>query len=486
MENLPAEKTDKEIEVSFKHGIVPINFNELTRFANLILASGLAPKSFNTLEKIAIGILTNMEMGRPIITGLQDLAIINGRCGIYGDATTSMILASGLMDEGYPIEEEIGTPRTDSWTFTYRVKRKGGPERIGVWSWKDAKGAGFDEPKTREGRPDKYSPWTRFTRRMMQWKARNYVNRDVFGDVLKGLKTVEEMHDIVDMAPTGDGRFEVKKDAAERASDISKDLDEGPAGQEVEQVDIVKAELKAESLKQKEEPEKVDLGNPPEKKTAGQKLQDDLGEMEEIKPDPIAVDPEIKKLYNSKRKGKGKSGLSGLVAEYANRIPFWPKGNYDELIRKWAVLYKGNPPFPKSIRWLGPEQKPEMKGRESEPVEETEEPDHVKDEAEETEKSWAETVKDNGLEMPKIPELCKNCTKEGCGGAYSQLYDSADGELTCDIYVREEPQETGGYVECEMYGQRKSVKVCQKKCKKGKESKCPEYAQYLLDNDIQF
>ena len=188
----------KNIELT--KGVIPQDFEDVMRFAALIHAAQLAPKGFDSPQKCAIGILTNMEMGRPIITGLQDLAIINGKCGIYGSATTAMILASGEMEEGYPKETETGTPYTKDWMFTYTVKRKGRPEKTGRWSWEDSIRAGFDKA-------DKHLPWVRFTRRMMQWKARNFVNSDEFGDILRGMKTVEELHDYVDMEVTPNGSF---------------------------------------------------------------------------------------------------------------------------------------------------------------------------------------------------------------------------------------------------------------------------------------
>jgi len=207
-DNPPAIVPTKPVDLT--HGIRPGDFDELNRFATLVHRAHLSPQSFDTPEKIAIGILTNMELGRPIITGLQDLAIINGKCGIYGDASMAMVTASGLMDLGYPKETETGTPYEDSWTFTFTVKRKGGVEHTGRWTWVESKRAGFDNPQLKRGGNDNFSPWRRFTRRMMQWKARNYVMRDVFGDVLKGMKTVEDLHDmdgVIDLAPSGPGSF---------------------------------------------------------------------------------------------------------------------------------------------------------------------------------------------------------------------------------------------------------------------------------------
>ena len=156
-EELGVQKSEKKElkNIMFDKGIMPKDYDDVMRFAGLVHGAGLAPKGFNTAPQCAIGILTNLEQGRPAITGLQD-----------------------LMEKDYPVETETGTPYEDDWKFTYTVKRKGRPEVTGVWTWIDSKRAGFDKPKTKDGRDDIWSPWTSFTRRMMQWKARSFVNQD--------------------------------------------------------------------------------------------------------------------------------------------------------------------------------------------------------------------------------------------------------------------------------------------------------------------
>lgn len=197
-------------------GLTVKHMGDAWKLASIIHQSGLAPKAFDSPQKVFTGMLMNIELGRPIIGGLQDLAIINGRCGIFGDASLALITDSGLMESGYPKETESGSPFSDSWTFTYKVKRKGRPEATGVWSWAEAKRAGLDNPKTRDGREDRFSPWRRWTRRMMQWKARNFVLRDEFGDVLKGIRSVEELHDYVDMEPQDNGAFQAPEQPREK------------------------------------------------------------------------------------------------------------------------------------------------------------------------------------------------------------------------------------------------------------------------------
>jgi hypothetical protein len=188
--------------IELRQGVLPKDYEDVMRFAGLVHSSGLAPKGFDTAPKVAVGILTNLELKRPIITGLQDLAIINGRCGIYGNAALAMVTASGLMENDYPKQTEAGTPFQDDWTFTFTVKRKNHPEVTGIWTWAESKRAGFDDPKTKDGKDDIWTPWKRFTRRMMQWKARTFVLRDEFGDILQGMNIAEDLHDVIDLEQT--------------------------------------------------------------------------------------------------------------------------------------------------------------------------------------------------------------------------------------------------------------------------------------------
>jgi len=195
------------IDIDFSQGIVPQSYAEAMQMAALLHKSGLAPKSLDTMEKVAVACFMCLELGRPIMTGIQDIGVINGKAGIYGDAALGHVRASGLLE--YIKETETGTPYTDDWTFRCELKRKGAPEpRVGIWTWQDAKRAGVDDPKMRDGRPDTFSPWRRFTRRMMQFKARNFPLRDEFGDVLKGMRLAEDNYDAIDMYATANGSWE--------------------------------------------------------------------------------------------------------------------------------------------------------------------------------------------------------------------------------------------------------------------------------------
>lgn len=325
--NLPEVTDVKTREVSLMGGIIPKDFSELTRFANLVHQSRLAPKGFDTVEKVAIGLLTNMELGRPIITGLQDLAIINGRCGIYGDASLAMVTASGKMDEGYPKSTETGTPFTDDWTFTFTVKRIGRSEETGVWTWIDAKRAGFDDPKTKDGRKDIWSPWTRFTRRMMQWKARNFVMRDNFGDILKGMKTVEDLHDLdpIPMSKQSDGSFSTESGSASDLAEKIKEKAEQPIAEtprNPEQADETQKHLKAalaDKIKENETEHHQLWSQNQQKQTEADKAGNvvDAEFKAELPPEDKVTDPgdEQDPLPDAKKQGE-KADQSEILCPY--------------------------------------------------------------------------------------------------------------------------------------------------------------------------
>lgn len=207
-----------------QRGIVPKTSGELVRMAKLVHESGLSPSSFRTWQQVTVAMGMCLELGRPILTGIQDMAVINGRVGIYGDAALALVRASGLLEI---FEEwEKGQAYKDDWVCYCKLKRKGCKERTAEWSWLDAKRAGFDDPKTKDGRKDIWSPWTRFTRRMMQFKARNFPLRDEFGDILKGIRTTEELQDVVELQQAPNGTYKTPESEA----DLQEALKNAPEG----------------------------------------------------------------------------------------------------------------------------------------------------------------------------------------------------------------------------------------------------------------
>ena len=193
----PAAKLSKAPVTFGAQGVQLASLEDAYRFANAIVASGFAPKGMEKPESVLVAIQLGAELGLTPMAALQNTAVINGRPAIYGDAALALVRASGLLTS-YK-EEEIGEPNTDA--HGYRVSAaRGDASTVETFTVADAKRAKLWA---------KAGPWTDYPKRMLRFRARGYVLRDLFGDVLKGLRTVEEARDIpsepVNVTPRGLG-----------------------------------------------------------------------------------------------------------------------------------------------------------------------------------------------------------------------------------------------------------------------------------------
>jgi hypothetical protein len=119
------------------------------------------------------------------MSALQNIAVINGRPAIYGDAALALIRSSGLLEVFR--EEEIGEVGKDTFGIKVTAKRIGFDEASETFTVGDAKASKLW---------GKNGPWTDYPKRMLKFRARGFILRDIFGDVLKGLRTLEEVRDI--------------------------------------------------------------------------------------------------------------------------------------------------------------------------------------------------------------------------------------------------------------------------------------------------
>ncbi len=178
-------------------GVQLASLEEAYRFANAIVASGFAPKGMEKPEAVLVAIQLGAEIGLTPMAALQNTAVINGRPAIYGDAALALVRSSGLL-ESYK-EEEIGETGSDGHGYRVTAVRKGNQAAIETFTVADAKRAKLW---------GKSGPWSDYPKRMLRFRARGYVLRDLFGDILKGLRTVEEARDIpsepVNVTPVSD------------------------------------------------------------------------------------------------------------------------------------------------------------------------------------------------------------------------------------------------------------------------------------------
>jgi len=148
-------------------------------WATIISKSKFCPKEFfNLPESVLVAIAYGAELGLKPLQSLQNIAVINGKPSIYGDAMLAVCKNS-------PDFEYI-TELCEVEVAVCKVKRKGQPEVHVTFSKQDAINAGL------WSRP---GPWKQYPNRMLQMRARSFALRDCFPDVLKGMIAVEEAQD---------------------------------------------------------------------------------------------------------------------------------------------------------------------------------------------------------------------------------------------------------------------------------------------------
>jgi hypothetical protein len=157
----------------------PKTFEQALTFSNYLADSDMVPKEFKGKPgNCLVAIQWGMEIGLKPLQAMQNIAVINGRPSLWGDAVIALARNS-------PLCEYIVETCTETMA-TCKVKRRGEPEQIRTFSMDDAAKAGL---KAKGG------PWLQYPKRMMQMRARAFAIRDVFPDVLKGLEMAEELQD---------------------------------------------------------------------------------------------------------------------------------------------------------------------------------------------------------------------------------------------------------------------------------------------------
>jgi hypothetical protein len=157
----------------------PQTFDQALTFSQYLADSDMVPKDFKGKPgNCLIAMQWGAELGLKPLQALQNLAVINGRPALWGDAVIALVRSSPLCE--FVIETDDGS------TATCRVKRRGEPEQSRTFSMDDASTAGL---KGKQG------PWVQHPKRMRQMRARAFALRDVFADVLKGIPMAEEIMD---------------------------------------------------------------------------------------------------------------------------------------------------------------------------------------------------------------------------------------------------------------------------------------------------
>lgn len=181
-------------------GIAPKTLDEGWRLAKAIAASELVPKQYrNAPGDVLIAMQYGLELGFPPMQALQSIAVINGRPSVWGDGFLALILGSDAYrehDEYFLVKNErrdfltAEDLKDDFTTAVCKFWRNDRPNPIvGVFSVGQAKTANL---------LGKDGPWKTYPDRMLKMRARGFAGRDGFADVLRGVKSTEELLDSPD------------------------------------------------------------------------------------------------------------------------------------------------------------------------------------------------------------------------------------------------------------------------------------------------
>ena len=172
------------MQLTTTKGFAPATMGEAMEFSKMLAESSMVPRAYQGKpQDIMVCVQWGYELGLAPMQALQNIAVINGKPSVYGDAMAALVQASPVC-EG--IEETLENADSSNPVAVCIAKRKNRTPVTAKFSVEDAKRAGLW---------GKQGPWTAYPKRMLQMRARGFALRDAFPDVLKGLISAEEAED---------------------------------------------------------------------------------------------------------------------------------------------------------------------------------------------------------------------------------------------------------------------------------------------------
>ena len=163
---------------------LPTSMGEAMKMAEMLAASSMVPNSYKGKPgDILVAVQMGAELGLAPLQALQNIASINGRPSVWGDAALALAQSHPAYVSHREWVEGEGITRAGYCAVT----RRGSGEHVQRFGMEDAKRAGL---------LNKQGPWQQYTDRMLVLRARGFALRDKFSDALRGLITAEEAQDM--------------------------------------------------------------------------------------------------------------------------------------------------------------------------------------------------------------------------------------------------------------------------------------------------
>lgn len=187
---------------SLRTNLIPTDVDQALRISEMFAKSDLVPDNYkNKPANIFLAVSAGASLGLAPFQAMQNIAVINGKPSIFGDALLAMVRNDKRC---LSVKESIvGEAMNRTATcIVSRLAPNGETEVISSsFCLGDAQKAGLLNR----------GPWKSYPDRMLQMRARGFALRDAFADVIGGLITSEEAQD-----------YPVPKDAVQELESTSK------------------------------------------------------------------------------------------------------------------------------------------------------------------------------------------------------------------------------------------------------------------------
>lgn len=165
-------------------GLTVASLDEAEKMAEKLAASSLVPDHFqgkpsDCFMAIAFGV----ELGLPPVTSLASIAVVKGKPTLYAATMVALVMASGKAKSF----NHVSSSATEA---TYETVRHGQKLRRYTFTMQEAK----DAQLTFDGQNSK-SMYSKYAKQMLEARAKSFLCRDVYPDVLHGLEGYEEVRD---------------------------------------------------------------------------------------------------------------------------------------------------------------------------------------------------------------------------------------------------------------------------------------------------
>ena len=184
--------------MSGKMALVPTNVGDAMSMSEHLAKSKLVPEHFRGKpEDVFLALNYGLELGLGPAASLRAISVIKGTPALRADAMVGLALSSGHAEFFRCVE-------SDGEKATYETKRKGSPQaERKTFTIEDARTAGLAGSNTYKSYP----------KHMLEARAKSWLARDVYPDLLHGIYSSEEVSEfadapVVQVAPEPSGHAE--------------------------------------------------------------------------------------------------------------------------------------------------------------------------------------------------------------------------------------------------------------------------------------